>query len=171
MTLQAKVARTAQGLDHGNHLRVPVFGVTKIAITTPAGTTSKGYLPADSPWVAKNPPPEEGTDDVHFAPEKETVKIKYTLRNPVGAITAARLELYGPHDDGPLWTRDLTPEECADGEHTLDWKGEVTKSAHFPDEFVTVEMSPYKLKLVAKGGVAGDPPAAWTYFHVLIAKI
>lgn len=171
MTLQAKVARTAHDLDHGNHLRAPVFGVTKLSIATPAGTTSKCYLPEDSPWVKKNPPPKEGTDDVHFAPEKEKVKVKYTLRNPVGAITGARLELYGPHQDGALWTRDLTPEECADGEHEIEWDGKVTKSTHFPDEYVTVEMSPYKLKLVAKGGVAGDPVAAWTYFHVLIAKM
>lgn len=171
MTLQAKVARTAHDLKHGNTLRVPVFGVTKLSIKTPGGGTSKCYLPEDSPWVAEHPPPEEGTDDVHFAPEVEKVQLLYTMRNPVGAVTAARLELYGPHEEAPLWTRDLTPEECADGEHTLEWDGKVTKTDHFPDEYVTVEMSPYKLKIVAKGGVKGDPVAAWTYFHVLIAKI
>src|SRR6185503_12808046 len=125
MTLDAKVARTAHDLKHGNHLRVPVFGVTAIAIETPGGATSKIYLPPDSPWASVHPPPGSGADDVHFAPEKEAVKIKYTLRNPVGAITAARLELYGPHKDGPLWTRDLSPEECTDGDHTIDWNGQV----------------------------------------------
>ncbi|MBP6513718.1 MAG: hypothetical protein KA224_00950 [Steroidobacteraceae bacterium] len=171
MTLQAKVARTALDLPHGNLLRVPEFGVTHISINTPGGGTSKSYLPDDSEWAKKNPPPAAGKDDVNFAPEKETVKLKYTLRNPVGAITAARLELHGPYEDAPLWTRDLTPEECLDGEHTIEWDGKVTKSVNFPDEYITVEMSPYKLKLVAKGGVQGDPVTAWTYFHVLVAKL
>jgi hypothetical protein len=171
MSLKSSVARTAHDLKHVNTLRVPELGVTALTLTVPGGATSKSYLPPDSQWAKDNPPKGEGKDDVHFAPEKEKAQIKYTLRNPVGAITSARLELYGPYEEKALWTRDLTPEECADGEHTIEWSGEVKAGDTFPDGFVTVEFSPYKLKLVAGGGVKGDPVCAWTFFHVLIADL
>jgi hypothetical protein len=170
MALKAKVARTAHDLQHVNHLRVPAFGVTKLTVTNPAGHVSKYYFPEDSK-AAKKLPASSGKDDVNFAPEKEKVKLGYTIQDPLSAIRKARLELYSRFKADPLWTRDLKADEYRDGEHTVDWDGKVTKSADFPDEYVTVELSPYKLKLVVAGDVKGDPVWAYTFFHVLVAEL
>jgi hypothetical protein len=170
MPVSAKVARTAKGLTHGNHLRLPAFGVVKLTITDPGGSVSKSYLPPDSP-AAKKIAPADGKDDIHFAPEKEKVKIKYKIDDALGSIRKARLELVGRFQEKPVWTRDLKPEEYTDGDHEIEWDGTVTKGDAFPEGYVTVEFSPYKMKLVVAGEVKGDPAWAWTFFHVLVAKI
>ena len=170
MALRAKVARTAQDLRHGNKLGVPWYGVLKLQVELPDGRLTRSNLSQDGP-VAAEQPDAGGADDLCFAPSVERVKLKYTMGNPASAAQKGRIELWGRFGDAPLWTRDLTLDELADGEHTIDWDGAVTVSPSFPEGFVTAEFSPYKLKVVVAGGVKGDPQSAWTFFHVLIHEL
>jgi hypothetical protein len=62
----------------------------------------------------------------------------------------------------------LTAEEVTAGDHRLPWDGRVSVCDAFPDGVVTVEHSPYKLKLTLHGGGWAECPVAWTYFHVLV---
>lgn len=170
MALRAKVARTAHDLQHGNTLRVPWFGVLKLQLELPDGRLTRSNLSPDGE-VAAAQPDAGGADDLNFAPSAEAVKIKYTMGNPGSAAQKGRLELWGRFGDAALWTRDLTVEELADGEHVIDWDGAVTQGPSFPEGFVTAEFSPYKLKVVVAGGVQGDPQSAWTFFHVLVHEL
>lgn len=168
MRRTARVARTAYDLTHINRLHVPQYGVLKLYLQV-GGKASKMYVLESAPA-----PTQEGgaTDDMHFAPEKETVKIKYQIDDWCGVITKAKLELFYRDKTAAIWTKDLTTDQFTHGDHDLDWTGKIAKSADFPEEFVTVEHSPYKLKLSLEGadGYAYSP-AAWTYFHVLVHSI
>jgi hypothetical protein len=197
MDRTASVARTPTGKDNLNRLRVPEYGVKQITVKC-GGKVSKSYQPPG----AHNPPDtNNGTDGFHFAPEKESLEIDYEIVDPCGAIEGATLQLFRRYQQAPLWTLDLKtlgPTWWAHGKHSVKWDGRVVKAdkaqdgtaggqgmAHdltkiaadtslkpFPDGYVTVEYTAYKLKLtVTGGGVTGDPAIAWTYFHVLIEKI
>ena len=167
MRRTARVARTAYDLTHVNRLHVPQFGVVKLFLKA-GGKISKSYLLETAPKVK----PEAGaTDDMHFAPEKETVKITYEIDDWSGVITKATLELFYRGSTTAAWKKELTEEEYTHGEHALDWKGEIAKSAEFPEELITVEHSPYKLKLTLEGDGYGYSAAAWTHFHVLVHSI
>jgi hypothetical protein len=194
-TITVKVARTADGLNHGNHIRIPSFGVTKLYIQTSDGKSrSKTCIPDNSTCKKKD---SGGSNKFYFAPgiADEKVQIIYNIDDPFGSIQGGKLELFRRFDKTPLWKRDLKKKELEDGEHTLEW-GEVGKETkdwdgkleqngaitaasdntkfpegYFPDGYLTVEHSPYKLKLTLGGEVKGDPHIAWTFFSILVADI
>ena len=170
MALRAKIARTAHDLRHGNTLGIPWFGVLKLQVEMPDGRLTKSNLSPEGE-VAAQQPDAGGADDLCFAPSAESVKIKYKVGNPASAAQKGRLELWGRFGDAALWSRPLTLDELADGDHEIAWDGAVDVSGDFPDGFVTAEFSPYKLKVVLAGGVKGDPQSAWTFFHVLIHEL
>jgi len=199
MERSATVARTPTGKKNVNRLRVPEFGVREIRLEV-GGKSSKCYRPKQSP----DPQPEDkGSDDFHFLPEKETVDLKYELFNPYGIVEQAKLELYSRFDEKPLWTLDLKKlgADCLDhGKHVLKWDGRIVEpnavqkgtvnagalehdltkldpkksEKVFPDGYVTLEHTPYKLKLIVTGGkpkIIGNPATGWTYFHLIVKKI
>ncbi len=191
MTIQrdAHVARTAHDKTHGNKLAVPSFGVIELRLRAGA-KGSKSHLPAAAATVRA--PGGQGSDDFAFAPgpqldpgtwavdpaRKDEVELWYDLHNPQGAIREAHLELFRRFDAKPFWTRELTGDELLEGEHVLEfgtekkWNGKIDPAhADFPGDFLTVEHSPYKLRLTVKGDGVTRSPVAWTFFHVLVAKL
>jgi hypothetical protein len=162
------VARTAYDLKHVNRLRIARIGVLKLFLTI-GGKASKSYVLSDAP----QPKQEAGaTDDFHFAPVKERPKIKYELDNKFEAISWATLELFHRNKKDPVWKKELFDDYVTDGEHELEWDGKIDKGAEFPEEYITVEHSPYKLRMTLKGRDAWNySPAAWTYLHVLVHSI
>jgi hypothetical protein len=160
--LTACVALTPSGGRNRNRLRPASFGVADFRLSTPGGTTSRCHLP--SPFHA----PAGGEDGFHFAPEVEPVELAYRLSNTAGLARTGKLELFTRHQKAPLWSRELSAEEVTAGDHRLRWDGRVTECDAFPDGVVTVEHSPYKLKLTLQGGGWAECPVAWTYFHVLV---
>jgi len=185
----AQVARTAHDRTHLNRVAVPEFGVVEIQVKGQGGSLSKSYRDASS--STPKAPSGTGTDSFHFAPGaqfsdpawtldpslKDDVKIVYTLHNPQYAITTAKLEIFRRFTKDPIWTRDLTGEELLHGETTLkfngqeEWDGKIGAVAEFPDEFLTVEHSAYKFKLTIEGDGINKSTCAWTYVHVIIAKL
>ncbi|HWB83564.1 MAG TPA: hypothetical protein VG675_05465 [Bryobacteraceae bacterium] len=185
----ARIARTAHDKAHLNRLGVPEFGVVQIQIQGQGGSKSKSYRDGSS--ATPTAPATTGVDTFHFAPGpqynvatwavdnnlKDDVQIVYKLHNPQFAIATARLELFTRFAATPVWTRDLTGDELLHGEHKLqfnaqdNWDGKIDPHTDFPDQFLTVEYSPYKLKLTITGPGVNTSPAAWTYFHVIIGKL
>ena len=186
---EASVARTAHDKQHVNRLVVPEFGVIELRVRVSDAKGSKSYLTPDA--EPARAPGGKGTDDFHFAPgpqldagtwavdpaKNDDVEIWYDLFNPFLALESAKLELFRRFDKTPFWTRDLKDDELDEGEHILKfgpkakWDGKIDAHADFPTEFLTVEHSPYKLKLSVKGKGVCNSHTAWTYFHILIAKI
>jgi hypothetical protein len=101
----------------------------------------------------------------------EPVELRYHLTSTAGLARTGRLELFTRHRKEPLWTRELSAEELTAGEHRLPWDGRVAVCEAFPDGVITVEHSPYKLKLTLQGSGWAECPVAWTYFHVLVDAI
>ncbi|MCP3143344.1 hypothetical protein [Pyxidicoccus xibeiensis] len=162
ISLTASVALTPPGGRNRNRLRPATFGVTDLRVSTPEGSSSRCHLPA--PFQA----PGGGEDGFHFAPEVEPAGVAYRLTNTAGLARAGKLELFTRYQKAPLWTRELSTEELTAGDHRLPWDGRVPVCEAFPDGVVTVEHSPYKLKLTLQGSGWAECPVAWTYFHVLV---
>jgi hypothetical protein len=169
LTRTVYIARTAYDLQHVNKLHVPRYGIVKLFLTV-GGKNSKSYLIPEAPETKQEP---KATDDFHFAPEKEKPKIKYELDDVCGWITKAKLELLHRNEKTVVWKKDLKEDEFAHGEHEIEWDGKIDKGTDFPEEYITVEHSPYKLKLTIEGStdVQNYSPAAWTYLHVLVHSI
>lgn len=161
--------RTADGLNHLNHLCAVSFGIKEFRLQNlDASRKSKSYLPT----AYKSPP--GGSDDFHFAPEKEKIHIYYKIDDPLGLISKATLELFCRYDTSPIWTNILKKEDYTNGLHKVEWDGKL-KNANkdiFPDEYITIEHSPYKLRLVVESDqLKGDPAGSWTYFHILLKSL
>lgn len=168
MTLHraARVARTAHDLKHLSRLKPPVWGAVKLCLSV-GGSASFSHLPEGIPIRKQE---SKATNDFHFAPEHEKVKIKYKIDDPASSLKKARLELF--RRTASVWKRDLKEAEYSDGEHEIEWEGKVDKSAEFPEEYLTIQHSPYKLKLTVEGeGGQVLPAQAWTFFHILAHSI
>jgi hypothetical protein len=191
------VARTSYDLNHINRLANPDFGIVSLKLVASGGSSSKCYLPDDSP----QPAPAGGSDNFHFIPEYETVEIKYEIKDKFALIDGAKFEMFTRFDKAPLWTLDLKPlgpDWWAHGKHAVKWDGRVVKPdaeqagtsgegglthdlttialnknlKSLRDGYFTLENPPYKLKLTVSSTQAnGNPVTAWTFWHILLAKI
>jgi len=74
----ANVARTAYDLKHFNRPRAPDFWLVKLWLKV-GGNSSKSYLSPDAPNASAA---SSGSDDFHFAPEKEKPDINYESTIP-----------------------------------------------------------------------------------------
>jgi hypothetical protein len=169
VNLKAKVMRTASGLEHVNHLCVEAFGIKEFRLQNmDASRKSKSYMPAG--YKA----PSGGKDNFHFCPEKEKIHIYYKINDPLGLITKATLELFRKYDELPIWSTILKREDYTDGLHKKEWDGKLinAKKDFFPDEYITIEHSPYKLRLIVESDhIKGQPAGSWTYFHILLKSL
>jgi len=148
------------------------FGIKSLKLTAHGGSQSH---------ARGAPQPAQGAshETFHFAPEKEVVQIVYTIHDPKKRIAKATLELFhtddSPHDqfESPLWRKVLTPAEFTHGTHHLPWNGHVPTGGPFPDGYITVGQSAYRLGVTVQGhgGPQREPGKAWTFFHVKIADI
>ncbi|ATB47590.1 hypothetical protein [Corallococcus macrosporus] len=163
--LTASVALATPGGRNRNRLRPSSHGVADFRLRSPGGPQSRCHRPAPCPVLAG------GDDGFHFAPDAEPVELSWRVLDTTGRARAGKLELFTRHRKAPLWSRDLSPEELLQGEHHWRWDGRVPASEAFPDGVVTVEHSPYKLKLTLQGSGLAQAPVAWTYFHVLVAGV
>lgn len=169
LTRTVYVARTAPDLAHSNRLQVPLYGVRKLCLSIGA-KNSKSYL---SPGAPKQAQAAKASDDFYFAPETEKPKIKYELDDPGGWITKVTLALFHRDNKTAVWEKVLKDDDIVHGLHEIEWDGKIDKSTDFPEEYITVEHSPYKLCLSIEGeaGALNNSPMAWTYLHVLVHSI
>ena len=183
---------------HGNHLRVPEFGILDLRLKVGA-KESRFFLPVDA---RKAPKHLTGDEAFHFAPVKETIDILYEVDDPFRVVTGGLLEGFTRFDEKPLFAFYLLKlglDWLRDGKHSVNWDGRVvveevqagteagdaithdlTKIAPvaadaakpLPDGYVTLEHTPYKLRLTLTSETLDKQPAvAWTYFQILLQKI
>jgi len=199
MKRTARVARTAYDLTHLNKLRVPDFWIVSLNLVAPKGSSSKCYLTPDAPQAGAGGGadtfhfvPEKETIQLNYELDDrfaviQSLKLELFRRfhePPLWTIDLAK----------------LGPDALRHGKHTLKFDGRVSKDpaagqvgtqsdqgmgqdltkldadgtivADFPDGYITIEHSPYKLRLTASDG---ESPAtvrtAWTYFHILVKQL
>lgn len=195
----ARVARTAYDLTHKNRLRVPAFWIVSLNLVSGA-KSSKSYLPDDAP-PPKTPGtgsdgfhfvPEKETIQIAYELEDpfamiQTLKLELFRKFNEPALWTLDLTKLGPAG-------------LIHGKHTLKFDGRVSKDAtaeqagtesdkgieqdltaiaedktifaDFPDGYITIEHSPYKLRLTATdGGTPAVTSTAWTYFHILVKEL
>ncbi|OLE62755.1 MAG: hypothetical protein AUG04_08445 [Deltaproteobacteria bacterium 13_1_20CM_2_69_21] len=189
------IARTnlADNETNVNRLRVPQFGIVAFKLSA-SGKESKTYLQPGVASVAG-----AGTDDFHFVPDKESITIAYEIDDTCAIVDEGTLELFTRFKKDPLWTLDLAKlgrSWLAHGQQEVKWDGRVVKSAEspgtsaaaktahdlgslapkemdgFPDGYLTLEHSPYKLKLTLKSDLFPKRRVvAWTYFQIVLKGI
>jgi hypothetical protein len=82
-------------------------------------------------------------------------KIKWTIKDPSVAVTEGKFELFrtkDPEDTAPIWTQSLSTDQLREGDHELEWDGQIGSHSDFPDSYVSIEYSPYRLKLTVTDG-------------------
>lgn len=79
----------------------------------------------------------------------ENCEIEYEIDDPMGLVTAARLEVVRKAEPGTvLFKRDLDAADFADGTHTTQWDGKCTEGAA-ADRYIHPVHSPYTVRVVA----------------------
>jgi len=193
------VIKTPKGETNVNKLRLPEFGV--VAVQLKAGDKfSKAYVPTGAKAGGEAGTddfhflPEHETIEIHYQINNPTEIVKgarlqlYTRfdTSPLfsldletlgttwikhgkhvvkwdGRLPAAKAVMEGTYDKGKkVWNHDLTR-----------FAEDKTQKA-FPDGYVTLEHTPYKLKLTLTSSdaeIKGKPTTGWTYFHILLKKI
>lgn len=154
ISLTASVALAAPGGRNRNRLRPASHGIADFRLRSPGGPQSRCHRPVPFPALTG------GDDGFHFAPEVEPVELTWRLLNTSGLVRAGKLELFTRYRKAPLWSRELSREELLQGEHRWAWDGRVPESETSPDGVVTVEHSPYKLKLTLQGSGLAQAPVA-----------
>jgi hypothetical protein len=85
----------------------------------------------------------------------EEVELTYTVRDPAGIISEGTFEVLVTDGSRVVHTRALNSggrtDEYKDGSRTVKWKGKIEGAAagEFPDEHVSIQFSPYKVKITA----------------------
>lgn len=138
-----------------------------IAPTPPPGPTPKPKTEKYGVTALTLPP--------RFAPGVEKVG-SYDIDDAAAIAPSAQFELFrtvdGKLDEAsPIWTRSLLPAERSHGHHDMKWDGKIEGHSggdDFPDHYVTVEYSPYKLRITLPGG---NPQKQEATFAVEVAEI
>jgi hypothetical protein len=92
------------------------------------------------------------TVPANIAPGADKSNIQYEISDAGGTLTDAKIELFQDGSTTAIWTRPLTQDERSNGQHTIPWDGKIdATSTSFPDGYITIEFSPYTLKLSVTG--------------------
>lgn len=174
------------GAPVARFLRAAVESGRVVAFRLPslsAGAPGARPQPSVPPPSTKPKPPPQPTapfnlirlDYVAFlAPgaEDPKPKIHWQIDDPSARVDRGKLEIFPSHSDKPntpIFTHTLDAGELAHGEHELEFDGEVGAQAPFPAGYVSVEQSPYILKLTVAAG--GDERTRETSFRVVATRL
>ena len=198
MKRNANVARTAFDLTHENRIRVPEFRIVSLNLISGA-KSSKSYLPDDAPPTPSAGDdgfhfvPEKETIQITYELDDrfamiQTLKLELFRKYDKTAMWTLDLTKLGPNTlihgkhtlkfDGRVSkdataTQDGTESDKGIAQDLTALAADTTIHADFPDGYMTIQHSPYKLRLTATDG--GKPTAitstAWTYFHILVKQL
>jgi len=106
--------------------------------------------------------------DDHFCPKVESLDIEYSLKGL--AAKPVKLTITSVHaKSNPLFERDLTAAEKADGAHTIQWDGKAT-TGDLKDEFIHPLLSPYKVTLTHNATHNGNKDFKVLYHSIELKK-
>ncbi len=198
MKRTARIARTAHGLTHQNRLHVPEFWVTKLRLEL-GGKTSITHVQPGAPDPDGsgsnnfNFAPEKETPELKYTIDDprgtiRSAKLELFTRYNKDALWSFDLTQLGlsayTHGDHVLKWDGRLPKLPDDNKPSDDPSAKTpdltsfdadpkAQEEFFPDGYVTVGESPYKLRMIVSDDEndGGKVVAAWTYFHVLLKKI
>ena len=165
LTRTVYVARTAYDLEHVNRLHVPRFGSKSVPDDR---HQEQQVVLSFTRRRNRSRKPRRRTISTS-RPRRKSRKSSTSWTYIGGCINKATLELFHRNNKDAIWKKELKDDDILHGEHEIEWDGKIDKDTDFPEEYITVEHSPYKLKLTLEGDAeARLSPAAWTYLHVLV---
>lgn len=198
MKRTATVARTAHDLTHLNRLHVPDFWVLKLCLVI-GGKSSMSHLQPDAPAGDGsgsdkfNFASEKETVELTYTIDDprgviRTARLELFTRfdeSPLWTLDVAKLGLdaYSHGDHKLKWDGRVVkqPDSGSDGGGSeaspapdlTSFDPDLKVQPEFPDGYITVGHSPYKLRLTVSDdeNEGGKVATAWTYFHVLLKKI
>lgn len=162
-----------------------VFRESALALTMPSGPTG-GPEPEPVKLPLEKLLPEAGKEQKkgpwslvklsyvkYLAPGKENPKpkIRWEIKDPSVLVSEGKLEVLrtrDPEDQAPIWTLPLTTAQLRSGQHELEWDGQIDAHADFVDSYVTIEYSPYLIRLTVSG--AGKTEVKEETFKVMVAE-
>ncbi len=106
-----------------------------------------------------------------FAPGVEALNIGFTLLDPDRVISSVDVEVFRRGSESPVWRKSLGTDEWSPGENELSWNGQVDVSPELPDGHLTLEFSPYRVKVTVKGKGIPSPGSRETVFRVECAGL
>jgi hypothetical protein len=108
--------------------------------------------------------------DDHFAPGHESLDIHYKISGL--SDEPVRLRITSPHADvNPVFERELTDAEKADGEHTIAWDGKSSaQSGTLKDRHIHGLFSPYKAEVHHSDGLKGELPFKVLYHSLRLRQ-
>lgn len=131
--------------------------------------------PETSRGAADEAPGDFGITSLHvpspLASGAETVQVEYTVRDPDAKVDAVTFELFADGIAAPVWTRVVRGADAADGEHAFAWDGRIVVGEVFPDAYVTLEGSPYRLRARVSGRGRAGPASQSAGFAVTLAEL
>lgn len=104
---------------------------------------------------------------------QEPFAITYTIDDPGQNATRAVLEVYRKGNDAtPIWKKNFEGEAIREACHEFKWDGKLDPApAEFPDGYVTIEHSPYKIKMKLEGSGTPNPSEQEKSFKIEVTKI
>jgi hypothetical protein len=181
-----------------NHLRVAEFGIVKLAVSI-GDKSSKSYLPPGAPPPKEKDSgtdkfhfaPEKENVTIAYEIDDAMAAVEVAKLELFARFKEKPLWTLDLTKTGADW--------FAPGKHTIKWDGRVVKPAAvqagtiskgvmehdltkydpdlkinekgFPDGYITLEFTPYKLMLTIADKEEARTATAWTYFQILAKKI
>jgi hypothetical protein len=193
-----EISRSVQERPSTNQANLQFCSVEKLWLDTPGkkGPEDKAVI------IPHDDIPAEAPNRWHFAPKEETTKIRWELKGRLASTPAAlanpielKLELFTRKAPQPLWTKiikweagecllrgetefngllgeDLFKSAAGRTKRTSDVTIKFPAKDIFRDGVLTVDHSPYKLKLsIVDGGELRLLVAKWIYIDVLVDSL
>jgi|GEM_PF-4823085 len=187
---ELQLSRRYYGSKIGNTANLPECGILDLWVVCPNThkKSKKSFHAAHSP-ISSN-----SGDRFHFAPGAESLNIFWKFKNPQ-YITAAKIELFRKSTlvEAAIWSKEIKWDDkpCAEeGETYFDGNVDINYYLHatrastvtvanplglaFPGDYITVEHSPYKLKMTITGHLQGanvTKAVRWLYLDVLLKEL
>jgi hypothetical protein len=187
---EIQLSRRHHGSKIGNTVNIPECGITDLWVVCPHThkKSKKSFRAAHGP-ISSN-----SSDRFHFAPGAEDLNIHWKFKNPQ-YITSALIELFRKSAvlEAAIWSKELKwdhkpcDEEGVthfDGNVNVNYQLHATQASAvtvaqplglaLPGDYVTVEHSPYKLKMTITGYLQGANVTRivrWLYLDVLLNEL
>ncbi len=103
---------------------------------------------------------------------EEPFAIGYTVEDPGENASRIVMEVFkNGEETTPSWTHMIEGDDIDEGSHQFKWDGAIDANADFPGAFVTIEHSPYKVRMTLEGSGEANPDKQEGEFKIEVTKI
>lgn len=107
-----------------------------------------------------------------MAEAEEPFTIRYQIEDPGENASRVVMEIFkNGEETTPSWTHNFEGDDKSDGQHEFKWDGAIDANGDFPGAFVTIEHSPYKVRMTLEGSGTADPEKQEGEFKIEVTKV